>query len=1099
MRIRDGELGVSPTDLNNFLACRHLSALDLARSRGELSLRTPSRPGADLIAAKGRAHEQAYLATLGDVAAVAEDAPYGVRVERTAALMRDGAQAIYQAAFADGGWSGVADFVVRIEEPSALGAWSYQAVDAKLAAHPKPYFVLQLAFYTEQIARVQGRMPTRMHVVLGAEELRSFRYGDFSAYVRRVRERFLAFVGDGEAPPYPYPVAHCEYCDWWAHCRDKRRADDHLSLVASLSRGQSIRLEDAGVPTVRALARSPSDLRVPRIGSRTLADLQLQARLQIESRDTGEPRRQLLPLEDGRGFFRLPASSGGDVFFDIEGDPWWGQDGLEYLFGSLDRDGYRRLWAHDEDEERAALAAWVDEVSARLTADPAMHVYHYNHYEPTALKRLMSKYGTRENEVDELLRRGVFVDLYAIVRQALRVGEESYSLKRIERFHPMERDADVTEAGGSILAYQEYLESGDEAKLDAITAYNADDCRSTRGLRDWLLELRDEAAATFDAVLPNRETIPARAPSEAALARAEQRERLRAGLLAGAPDAERRLLAELVEYHRREQKPQWWEYFDRLTRAPQELADEDGEAIGALNLAEDVPRRQERQSYVYPLRFPPQQHKIRPGTALDPEGERAVNVVEVDDAAGLVWISRAMRADGQRLPRAIVPGRPYDTDVQHQALALLAERVIADGTQRTGRLDASCELLRAAPPRFAGPADTLNDEVAALDASVLFIQGPPGAGKTYTGARLIVDLVRRGRRAGVAATSHKAIHNLLREVEAVAQEERVRLRGLKKSSGGNEESRYEGPCFASSDDASQFEHPDPELQVLAGTAWLWARAGMEAAVDVLFVDEAGQVALADALAMAQAASSVVLLGDPQQLGQVFQGTHPEGAGASVLEHLLGEDATIPPDRGVFLDRTWRMHPDVCRFVSETMYDDRLRAVERCAQRRIDARGLSGTGCRWLAVPHEGNRQTSPEEAAAIGAEIERLLDGGTVTDYDGEVRPLTWDDVLVVAPYNAQVRELRRALGDAARIGTVDKFQGQEAPVVFFSMTSSSAEDVPRGMEFLFSRNRLNVAVSRAQCLAAVACAPQLLETRCNSVDQMRLVNALCRFVELAE
>jgi len=287
--------------------------------------------------------------------------------------------------------------------------------------------------------------------------------------------------------------------------------------------------------------------------------------------------------------------------------------------------------------------------------------------------------------------------------------------------------------------------------------------------------------------------------------------------------------------------------------------------------------------------------------------------------------------------------------------------------------------------------------------------------------------------------------------------------------------------------------------VMAGTAWLWAREGMERAVDVLFIDEAGQVALADALAMAQAARNVVLLGDPQQLAQVTQGTHPLGAGVSVLEHLLGDAPTIPPDRGVFLDQTWRMHPDVCRFVSEAMYEGRLTSQEQCARQRVDSPGLSGTGCRWLAVPHVGNRQTSDEEAAAIAVEVGRLLDGGVVTDRDGVSTALTPADILVVAPFNAQVARLRRELGEDARIGTVDKFQGQEAPVVFFSMTSSSGEDVPRGMDFLFSRNRLNVAVSRAQCLAVVVCAPDLLEARCNSVEQMRLVNALCRFVEVAE
>jgi uncharacterized protein len=272
---------------------------------------------------------------------------------------------------------------------------------------------------------------------------------------------------------------------------------------------------------------------------------------------------------------------------------------------------------------------------------------------------------------------------------------------------------------------------------------------------------------------------------------------------------------------------------------------------------------------------------------------------------------------------------------------------------------------------------------------------------------------------------------------------------------------------------------------------------MEGVVNTLFVDEAGQVSLADALALSTSTRNVVLLGDPQQLGQVSQGVHPDGASASVLEHLLAGEDTVPPDRGLFLSRTWRMHPDVCRFISETSYAGRLHAVPACERQRIDSSGVAGTGLRWLPVEHEGNRASSIEEADRIAAELGHLLDG-TFTDCDGRVRRLRWDDVLVVTPYNAQVRRLRRRLGMHARIGTVDKFQGQEAPVVFFSMATSSGEDLPRNLEFLFSRNRLNVAISRAQSLAILVASPELLEIRCRTIEQMRMVNALCRFCERA-
>jgi hypothetical protein len=378
------------------------------------------------------------------------------------------------------------------------------------------------------------------------------------------------------------------------------------------------------------------------------------------------------------------------------------------------------------------------------------------------------------------------------------------------------------------------------------------------------------------------------------------------------------------------------------------------------------------------------------------------------------------------------------------------------------------------------------------------VQGPPGSGKTWTAARVIVALIKAGVRVGVAATSHKAIHKLLDDIEDAAAEPPFSFRGLKKSTGDNPDSHYDSAHIASCKDNNAFPGDRDEHQLLAGTPWLWAREQMRDAVDVLFVDEAGQVALADALAISHAAKSTVLLGDPQQLAHISQGVHPRSSGCSVLQHLLGDAQTVSADRGVFLDLTYRMHPDVCRFVSEAMYEGRLASARGRERQTIESPGLSGAGSRMLFVEHSDNRQRAPEESERVAAEVQRLLAEGRFTDVDGNERPLTLDDILIVAPYNMQVRCLHDHLPRGARVGTVDKFQGQQAPVVFFSMTSSSGEDVPRGMDFLFSRNRLNVAVSRAQAMSVVVCSPSLLWARCNSVEQMRLVNALCRFAETA-
>jgi uncharacterized protein len=581
----------------------------------------------------------------------------------------------------------------------------------------------------------------------------------------------------------------------------------------------------------------------------------------------------------------------------------------------------------------------------------------------------------------------------------------------------------------------------------------------------------------------------------------DARQRLREELVKGREPKDYRWLAgELLEYHRREARPAWWWYFERCGMTPEELV-EDAESIGCLESEENTPPIPQKRSLTYTLKFPPQDHKLAPGSGHDPAtGKSAGEIMEIDDTIGTLKLRRGPKLAGTALPEALIPGGPYRDHDQRMALFRLAES-IHKGDRRYPALEA---VLQRERPRIDGlsetePVHTINvDEMKsralALNSSYLFIQGPPGAGKTWAGARLIAHLLQNGKRVGVAAQSHKAIHNLLNEIEKFAREKGVKFRGLKKSSGDNPESVYEGDFITSEEQFARFVEEAKSVKLLAGTAWLFSRQELDRSLDYLFIDEAGQVALADALAMGTAAKNLVLLGDPLQLAQVSQGLHPPGSGASVLEHLLGEAPTIPVDRGIFLEKSYRMHPSVCAFISEIVYAGRLHSDESAARRTTSW----GTGIRFVPVEHDGNRTASDEEVAEVAKLIAQRRQG-TFTDADGSTRQICDDDFMVVAPYNAQVRRLRAALPARVRVGTVDKFQGQQAPIVFFSMATSSGEDVPRNLAFLFSRNRLNVAISRAQCLAYLVCSPRLLEARCKTIEEMELVNALCRLAEYAD
>jgi uncharacterized protein len=676
----------------------------------------------------------------------------------------------------------------------------------------------------------------------------------------------------------------------------------------------------------------------------------------------------------------------------------------------------------------------------------------------------------------------------------------SYSLKEVEALAAFARHADLRSGTHAVLAYERWMETREQVLLDGIAAYNDEDCRATLALRDWLVTHRQDGTPWAAAV----------AVEAADAAGAGERETLRRALLQGTtPGSPRWLAGELLEYHRREARPAWWWFFERRDQMTVVDLVDDAEAIGDLaSVGRPVT---DKRSFRHKLAFPPQQHKLALGDQpVDPATkERAGIIAAIDDVAGTLELRRGPSLKDVALPRAIIPAGPLKTPEQRGALARLASSMLAS----VGRYPALHDILARTPPRLSGRASggvvqttDLAEQralAAALEGSCLFIQGPPGTGKTWTGARLITELMRRGRRVGVAATSHKAIHNLLDEIEKAAREEDLRFRGFKKASDRNDESFYDSAgSVMNVTNVAAFARARADVLLFAGTAWLFAHADLDGGptpmIDTLVVDEAGQVSLADALAMGTAARNVILLGDPLQLAQVSQGTHPPGAAASVLGHLLGEHATIPPGMGVFLERTRRMHPDVCRFISEVVYEGRLEGLPELSRQAT----AFGTGLRFMSVDHLGNALASTEEAEAVAAEIRRMV-GASWTDKDGTTTPLAQKDFMVVAPYNAQVRRLREALRDVGLadvpVGTVDKFQGREAPVVFYSMATSGAEDIPRSLEFLFSRNRLNVAVSRAMCLAFVVASPRLLESKARTIEQMRLINALCRFVDLAE
>lgn len=1123
MFVTDDRVIYSASDLAAAARCEYalLRAFDAKLGRG------PAVAVEDELLARtaqlGDQHEQRHLDELrgrADVSIIGRPS-YTVEgltaaAQATMRAVQRRAPVIYQAAMFDGRFAGFADFLI-------LEGDAYRLRDTKLARSVKVEALLQLAAYADTLTRAGVPVTPVVELMLGDGATVEYRVDELLPVYEGRRSALQRLLDDHLAggAPVAWDDETVRACFRCPECELQVRAHDDLLLVAGMRISQRARLIDAGITTVTDLARH--DGPVPELSARALTALRAQARLQLMPRVDGKPPYEVI---DAQPLMVLPDENKGDLFFDFEGDPLWTTDGrewgLEYLWGVLTVGGeFHPFWAHDRASERQALIDFLAMVRKRLRRYPGMHIYHYAAYEKSTLLRLAGRYGVGENDVDELLRNGVLVDLYPLVRKTIRVGTENYSIKSLEPLYMGNelRSGEVTTAADSITQYARYCALRDEGRTDEAAAvlkeiedYNLYDCRSTHRLRDWLM------ARAIEAGVPVRGPQPVR-DEEAAIETGDDLERRLLkfagdGVEARTPEQTAvAMYAAARGYHRREHKPFWWSHFDRVNNPVDEWAD-DGDVFIAdrVEIEHDwhqPPRARKPQRHLrlygelangelardmYALYDPPAPE----GLADDPDrrGFGAVTVTGCNDPevpTEVVVVEKQPKNGDvfERLPFALTPGPPINTKPLEESVEETAAAVAA-GLPKLPCDAVTDILLRRTPrtrsgnplPHGGAIADDITAALLDLDASYLAVHGPPGTGKTYTSARVIERLVNtHGWRVGVVAQSHAVVENLFADVLDAGVDGAHVAKKLNTVNCGWTE--LTNPEFATFID----EHTARGVGcVVGGTGWDFANATKipRRSLHLLVVEEAGQYSLANTIAVAPAAQNLLLLGDPQQLPQVSQGTHPEPVDRSALGWLVDGRHTLPSELGYFLDRSFRMHPAVCSAVSRLSYDGRLDSFDEVTTAR-DLKGHA-PGLRVLTVDHDGNSTESPEEADAIAAEIGRLL-GTPWKDGEHPSEPLAQGHVLVVTPYNAQVVTLRRRLDAAGypdvEVGTVDKFQGRQAPVVFVSMAASSAEDAPRGIAFLLNRNRLNVAVSRAQYLCVIVRSPLLTDYLPTTPDRL--------------
>jgi predicted RecB family nuclease len=1133
MRIHDQEVTLAATDLANHLSCPHLTILNLRLAKGEVAAPAWDNPHLRVLQQRGLEHERTYIQHLRSKGLSIVDLSREADDKAMREAMKSGAQAIVQPSFASGDWRGRADVLLRVdqlEKETLLGSWSYEVVDCKLACETKAETILQLCLYSELVAELQGLDPERLHVIRPnvAFKPESYRLAAFAAYYRVVKKALQDAVKSGREDTYPEPVAHCDICRWWKECDAQRRHDDHLCFVAGASRLQRKELTLQGIPRLEMLAKLP--LPIPFNPSRGAREgytrIREQARIQLEARVEGKSKFESLRSETDEGLFRLPPPSVGDIFFDLEGDPFVGEGGLEYLFGVVTAKedsnlAYQKRWALDRAQERAAFEWFIDSTFERMAKFPDLHIYHFGTYEPGAIKRLMLRYATREEQVDRLLRGETFIDLHSITRQSVRASVEQYSLKEMERFCDYRRSVPLPDANQARHFVEHQLELipsptlTDEA-CALVEGYNEDDCRATERLRHWLESVRTGLIENGKEV-PRPEAKDA-SPSEEVSAHQQRVAALFDALTRDLPaepkdrtseQGARWLLAHALDWHRREEKVKWWEFFRMKDLSEEDLYDE-RTAVAGLTLRQRMPKMSPKErAPIDQYHYPSQECAIRPGDTLYTLDEQKFgDVVGADPVARTIDVKKPMKLDGFHASCAFAHSR-YPTKEHSESILRLADWIVAHGTEGAGDYRAARDLLLRNRPRLidgqalgSRPDETVVQRACrvalALENSALPIQGPPGAGKTFTGARMICELVRNGKKVGITAVSHKVIRKLLDEVAKAAHE--MNLAGISCAHRKEDAAPESSPVREiGANDQALASLQSGAVNVLGGTPWLWCREEFRDSIHSLFVDEAGQMSLANVLACAPAGKNLVLLGDPQQLEQPQKGSHPEGSDISALAHLLDGRRTIDEEQGIFLPQTWRLHPSICRFTSELFYEGRLTSLDGLERQTIEApRPFVGAGLWFVPVLHEGNRTYSTEEVERVAMIVELLTRAGSSwIDRQGRQQVLGPNDIMVVAPYNDQVNRLSERM-PTVRVGTVDRFQGQEAAVVIYSMAASTPEDAPRGMEFLYDLNRFNVATSRALCACIVVACPRLFSPECRTPRQMELANVLCRYAEMS-
>ena len=1110
----------SATMLTRYINCKHFITNEFNEKK--LNLKRLEKSIADnLRLEKGLIHEIDYFKEISKKykkvknIKVLKNSSKEEKIKETVTALKEGYELIYGGWLESGDWSGELDFLeIKKNTNSNFGNWSYEVIDTKNSLNVKGDHIYQVSLYSFLLKEVQGTLPDNFYILLKDKSKNPVKLKEVFDTFLLHKQSYENFLKKELGNTNPEKCNFCALCDWKEICESDWKQKRHLNQVLGNNRKNNKSFNTAGINNYDQLAALDPKTKIEGLRDEIKIKRINQAKLQIEAEKKGYPIFNVIEenLILNKGFNLLPKKSECDLFFDIESVQDYVFPGkLEYLFGVYYEENgekiFKPFWAHNKKEEKQSVIDFFEFTKQHFKKYPRAKIYHYASYEIKALERLTSYHKVHGVDYDHYLNLGRFVDLFKVVKQAIYVSEKSYSIKDVEKYYDFKRTGDIKKGDVSEEYYIQWIEKKDQSFLDEIEKYNREDCVSTFRLRNWLLKIKPEGTKWF---VPEKEQMELRPFEETLL---DYQNKFNKSKIADSPMI--KLLSDIVGFYNREQKPSWRQFFDRKDLSDEELID-DRECIGNMKL---VSQFQDKRSIVYTYTFPEQEYKLKKGRGViiannnvPDRADYAGTIKELDQIKRTLVLRKGVSKEQKQLPKKLSIGEKVMEQSRFDNLNQNIYNFCDNVLENKKGYEALKSFLNRDIPNIKGIKsgekiiNTQNfdqeipDIISRLNESYIFLQGPPGTGKTFQSANAIIELLKQNKRIAVTANSHKVIHNLLERIELLAEKQEFIFKGLKMGNPDNEDTFYDGKLIKTDKNEKHYIDGLKERKILlyAGTKYHLSQWYYRSKIDYLFVDEAGQISLADLIALGGVAKNIVLVGDQLQLGQPTQGSHPGYSSNSVLDYLLEGKATVDESRGIFLSKTFRMHPSINEYTSETFYENRLLTHENNKIRKIDYPKnfyINKEGIHTILMNHEGCEQTSVEEFDRIDEIIKRLI-GKKFIDSDKIERPLTIEDFLIVSPYNAQVNFLLARLPKGSRCGTIDRFQGQQAPITIISMTSSDVESLPRDKTFFFNPNRLNVAISRAQCSSIILLNPKLLETPPKTYEEFKMINNFLKLLK---